>query len=1130
MTPESYERLSDLFARGSGLSAGEQQAFLDEASQSDPDLRAELERLFQLDDHRGLAAPDETRAATKKTEPSRGQCPEVAGYRIHQLLGEGGMGQVWLATQQGTQREVAIKLIHGVRFTSIQNRVRFEREIELTARLGHPNIASVFDSGFSEGYAYYAMELVDGQPLDDYVRLQKPDELARLKLMHVVCRAVQHAHQRGVIHRDLKPSNVLVTKEGIPVVVDFGLAKSVATDSDSERPLTCGLLIGTPEYMSPEQAAGGIQQVDTRSDVYSLGVMLYWLLTDRLPHDVQGDRLSMVRRVATGEIVPPRRAIPQIDRGLAAILEKALAFDPNERYDGAGELADDLQRHLDGEPVHVSTAGWWYVVRRRLRKYRKLVTVAALILSVVIGCIAAFVAITKQHARIALELAERADESNREAHRAERTALRMAYIHQLALASNEAMAFQFSRARSLLDGCPVDQRGWEWHYLRRQAATTDRSYATIGPFEHPIRTMTFSRDGTKLAVATNISTTRVTPDATITICDATTGATLSKLKGHADGITAMAFTPDGQHLLSGSRDRTLCRWNVQSGELLETVSGPLSLDIESAPIVLFAIRFSPDGSQVAFAGHPLGLFLADTPADGTWQSILKAAHHVVRCAGEDDALAFSPDGQQLAWSTRIWQGNAGHIYVIRRSPPEVVAHVERPQGEPLYHVDYDLSGKRLVTGDLRETATIYSSDLSQVLGKFRSQDGAVRRAFFSANGNGVLGLLGYGRLARWNHLTHQLEGIWQAAEEFPSWDMALSADREKVAISSGIPTFVRLWDLGKLSQERDVLATHAPKARDIAISADGKWMATCGDDGRVEVRSWPDRQLRYAYGPTYPLATAVDFSPNGRWLAMAWSRHPHIVPQPPFGRIEVVDLLTGEAACAPLETTGWIWDLKFDHSSERLIVADGVMPEQQPQLSGGAHLIRWATGNRECSVRMPEVRCRSAALSTDGHILVTASQETLAAWSVPSGKLIASQQGTEGRNFVRILPGNKEVLTSGDSVIEVRRLPGLQLVRRFQHQRDMQSSSNLLGDAAFHPDGQCLVSGSWNGTITVWDVESEQPLLTLPAHETGVHRVQFTPDGTTLLTAGHDGRVRIWNGAPSAEFPTPAKALHRERP
>lgn len=1130
MTPESYERLSDLFARGSGLSAGEQQALLDEASQSDPDLRAELERLFQLDDHRGLAAPDETRESTKNTEPSRGPCPEVAGYRIHRLLGEGGMGQVWRATQLCTQREVALKLIHGIRFTSSQNRARFEREIELTARLNHPHIANVFDSGFADGYAYYAMELVDGQPLDDYIRGQVPDELSRLRLMHTVCRAVQHAHQRGVIHRDLKPSNVLVTKEGQPVVVDFGLAKSVASESENpsasdsplQRPLTCGFLIGTPEYMSPEQAAGGIQQVDTRSDVFSLGVMLYWMLTNRLPHDGEGDRLSIVRRLASGNLVSPRQASTHLDRGLAAILDKALAHEPNDRYDGAGELADDLQRHLEGEPVLAASAGWWYVVRRRLRKHSRSVAVVALLLTLAISCVGAFVAMTNRHARIAVNLAQRAERSNQEARLAERDALRMAYIHQLALANNEVLAFQHSRARSLLDSCSFDHRGWEWHYLRNRAATRDRSYARVGPFEHPVRNLAFSKDGKRLAIATNISTTQKTPDAAITICDALSGSVLTTLKHHTDGITAISFTPDGRQLLSGSRDRTLRRWNVETGELLETVNGPRSND-DATPLMAFAIRFSDKGSWVAMAGHPQGLFLAKVPEEVTWRGILDAAKQIVRCAGEDDAIAFTPDGQQLAWSTRIWQGNMGHLYVIDCDRAEVVAHETRPQGESLYHIDYDLEGRRLVTGDLRQSATVYSNDLSQVLGKFRSQEGAVRRVFFTADGSGVLGLVGNGRLARWNHWTHQIEEIWQAAEEFPSWEMALSSDREKVAIAAGTPTVVRLWDLREISSDREILATHAPKARDLAISPDGAWVATCGDDGRVELWSWPDRRLHRTLDNAYPQATAVDISPNNRWLAVGWSQHPHVAPVAPYGRIDVIDLHSGEPAREPIEVTGWVWDLRFDKSGEMLIVADGVMPEQQPRLTGGAHLIRWATGQRICSVKLPDTRCRSAALSSDGRMLVTSSQDTLAVWSVPSGKLLAKNQGTAGRNFVKMLPGTSQILTSGAAAIEIRQLPSLKLVRTFKHQRDIQSPTNLIGDAVVHPQGHCLVSGSWNGTITIWDMESGQPLLTLPAHETGVHRLQFTPDGNSLLTAGHDGHVRIWDGTPEVLSPPSAK-------
>lgn len=319
--------------------------------------------------------------------PASQAVPEVDGYIVLDELGHGGMGIVWRAVQLSTKRHVALKLL-GIRsFASKRARARFGREVALAARLTHPNIARIYDSGLRSGIYYYAMELVEGLHLDRYVWEMGLDRGRILTLMKKVCEAMAFAHSKGVVHRDLKPSNILVTSDGEPHILDFGLAK---TSEKVRADLTIsieGEVAGTPGYMSPEQAAGNMEAVDERSDVYSLGVILYQLLTGKMPHDLSGSPYQVIKRKVEEDIIPPRRAAATIDRDLEYLLLKALSRDPRERYGAAADFAEDIGHYLAREPLSAKRGDSFYFLRKCLRKHRRyaVTAVVALIATVAAG-------------------------------------------------------------------------------------------------------------------------------------------------------------------------------------------------------------------------------------------------------------------------------------------------------------------------------------------------------------------------------------------------------------------------------------------------------------------------------------------------------------------------------------------------------------------------------------------------------------------------------------------------------------------------------------------------------------------------------------------------------------------------
>ena len=319
--------------------------------------------------------------------------PQIEGYRVTGRLGEGGMGVVWRAEQLGTKRQVALKLLGAGRFGSQKARARFEREVELAARLEHPGIARVYDSGVHHGAYFYAMELVDGVDLDRHVAEQALSQRQILELMRDVCEAVHHAHERGVIHRDLKPSNILVDSQGRPRVLDFGLAKTTLEEDEAIAISIEGEVAGTPAYMAPEQAAGRHDQMDARTDVYTLGVIMYRLLTDgQWPHGVTGSKYDILRRIIEEDVRRPRDACQAIDPEIEALLLKALAGTPGERYASSGDLGADIDNYLRGDPLTAKTPTALYFLRKRVRKHAKPLAVglAVLVTAVIAGLAVAY--------------------------------------------------------------------------------------------------------------------------------------------------------------------------------------------------------------------------------------------------------------------------------------------------------------------------------------------------------------------------------------------------------------------------------------------------------------------------------------------------------------------------------------------------------------------------------------------------------------------------------------------------------------------------------------------------------------------------------------------------------------------
>lgn len=342
-----------------------------------PELRDHLSSLETVIDETVMTRTS-VRGGSSGTDSSRSgdtALPDhIVGYEILNEIHRGGQGVVFRAVQKSTKRHVAVKLLHGGSLANRKALARIEREVEILGQISHPNVVAIHDSGSASGCFYYAMSYVDGLPLDKYLAAAKPPTADSLRLFSRICDAVNAAHLRGVLHRDLKPSNILVDARGEPTLVDFGLAKLAedVRDDDSgaaECTLT-GQFVGSAPWASPEQAEGLPDRIDLRTDVYSLGVILYQMLTGRFPYVVTGKLPDVLSRIVHEEPARPSSIRPRLDDDLDTIVMKCLAKEPSRRYQSAGELASDIRHHLAGEPIEAKRDSALYVIRKHLLRHR----------------------------------------------------------------------------------------------------------------------------------------------------------------------------------------------------------------------------------------------------------------------------------------------------------------------------------------------------------------------------------------------------------------------------------------------------------------------------------------------------------------------------------------------------------------------------------------------------------------------------------------------------------------------------------------------------------------------------------------------------------------------------------------
>lgn len=1056
--------------------------------------------------------------------------PVLPGFEILELLGRGGMGIVYKARHADLGRLVALKMIRAGDMASRETVARFRAESRTLAQLQHPNLVQVFEVGEHQGRMYLVFEYVEGGSLDKCLngvpQLAKPTA----KLIRSLAYATQFAHTRSIIHRDLKPANILLESKpksdssrdtfvmnnrrafrfksgsgsdsnrnqktsdspspsaqsgiildfGEPKITDFGLAKHLEEDVSQTR---TGTIIGSPSYMSPEQAVGNPDQVGAATDVYSLGAILYEMLTGRPPFRAPTVRETL-RQLQEIEPVSPRLIQPSVPRDLETICLKCLSKEPERRYESAGALADDLDRFLRDEPViarpvTVAERVWRWCVRHPMVS----VLATILFLMTVLGTptLAWKWNDANHHRRLAEKNAERlrkerdtakqlretAEANQKRAEDLQEATRQHLYFRRIGQAYGEWQSNLVGRAASRLEECPEDLRSWEWYHLNHLCRS---EYHTLRGHDSEVGCLKYSDDGRTIISSSGII--GDTRNGEAIIWDAITGQSRHVLKGSDGPILDIAVSADYSTIVTASAGNVKI-WNDQGQE---------QKPLENQPLGAFAAALSSNGKVLATGGFRPTISLWDV---ATGKLIKTFDGHNSNIFG----LAISPDGTTLYSSSydatiRIWSIETGRqIYDPIKAPEQIYYMALSPDGrylahaysntllvtdltvEPLEPVPYlcacgrinslcfSPEGRRLAISGMNGNVLFIDLKTGRELRRMHTHDGKVE-AVAVGDGGRRIATGGLDRLVKvWNAAadgTSDGINVWSVGNRGKIHRMVITRDGQRMLLASTLNLQAYNSGLSHLivmdpgfrgdyeNAPAQLMKGHANPLIDVAVTDDGQWYATSSLDKTVRIWNAGTNQTeRVLQGHQSPM-NCVEFSHDGDWLATGSED----------GTVRLWNRSTGQQKYQLDWHTGPVNGVAFASDDQSFVSAGD---------DGSIRVWETATGHLIKTISEHDGPVTSVAFSHKGDLLASAGRDrTVRVWN---GKTRAPMHVLQGH--------------AGDVL-----------------------------DVAFSMDDRRLGSASADHTIKLWDPVIGDEAFTIRCND-AVSCLTFHPDGKRLFATHH---------------------------